>query len=255
MKKIVSDFKVTLLEKITDNCTLLHLKIQSSSLPKILPGQFVNIWVGNRSDVFLRRPISICDVIDTETIAILVKNVGKASNLICNAKVGDIFNLMIPLGNGFSDPQKESSKILLIGGGVGIAPLYYLAKHLVSLNHEVMALLGASSINDVFLHSQFEKVCKSYFTTLDGSLGKRGFVTEHEIIKEKFDKIYSCGPLPMLKNVARIADVKSVDCEVSLENRMACGIGACLCCVEDTVDGNLCVCKEGPVFNIKDLKW
>ena len=121
---------------------------------------------------------------------------------------------------------------------------------------EVNFLLGARSKNDLLELDEFEKRGNVYLSTEDGSVGEKGFVTTHSVLSEKWDMISCCGPMPMMKAVAKYAVENGVDCEVSLENVMACGVGACLCCVEDTTDhGNVCVCKEGPVFNIKRLKW
>ena len=117
-------------------------------------------------------------------------------------------------------------------------------------------LLGARSSKDLLMLDIFNRYGRVFITTEDGSEGEKGFVTNHSILQqEHFDRISTCGPTPMMKAVARLAKVKGIDCEVSLENLMACGLGACLCCVEKTTEGNLCVCKDGPVFNIKKLLW
>ena len=117
-------------------------------------------------------------------------------------------------------------------------------------------LLGARTQADLLMLDEFKKYGRVFTTTEDGSAGEKGFVTNHSILQqEQFDRISTCGPTPMMKAVARLAREKGIDCEVSLENLMACGVGACLCCVEKTTEGNLCVCKEGPVFNINRLLW
>jgi len=159
------------------------------------------------------------------------------------------------LGNHFSKPE-PSDKVLLIGGGVGVAPLLMLGKEINDQGLDVTFLLGARSAKDLLELDEFAKYGDVYTTTEDASTGEKGFVTQHSILNEKaFTKIYSCGPKPMMQAVARYASQKNIECEVSLENSMACGIGACLCCVEDTVDGHVCTCTTGPVFNIKKLKW
>lgn len=128
--------------------------------------------------------------------------------------------------------------------------------HLAGLGHSVTFLLGAKTKDDLLELSLFEKWGDVKITTEDGSLGERGFVTNHSVLQEQqFDLIQTCGPTPMMKAVAKYARQSDTTCEVSLENLMACGLGACLCCVEKTVDGNLCVCKDGPVFNINKLLW
>ena len=163
---------------------------------------------------------------------------------------------MLPLGNGFSMPQTPDEKVLLIGGGVGTAPMLYLGEALLKMGCKPAFLLGARSKNDLLQLEQFEAFGDVYTTTEDGSAGEKGYVTMHSILKgNKFDKIYTCGPKPMMMAVAKYASEHNIECEVSLENTMACGVGACLCCVENTKEGHVCVCKEGPVFNIKKLLW
>lgn len=118
-----------------------------------------------------------------------------------------------------------------------------------------MVLIGTRTVKDIILKEEYEKYAAVYYTTEDGSYGEKGYPTQHTILTEQFDHIFCCGPEPMMKAVARYAYSKHIDCEVSLENTMACGIGACLCCVNDTKEGHKCVCTDGPVFNINDLKW
>jgi dihydroorotate dehydrogenase electron transfer subunit len=121
---------------------------------------------------------------------------------------------------------------------------------------EPVFLLGARTANDLLLINIFNRYGRVFVTTEDGSEGEKGFVTNHSILQqEQFDRISTCGPTPMMKAVARLAKEKGINCEVSLENLMACGLGACLCCVEKTIDGNLCVCKDGPVFDVRRLLW
>ena len=162
----------------------------------------------------------------------------------------------MPLGNGFSMPENPQTKVLLIGGGVGTAPLLYLGEALLKKGCKPTFLLGARSKNDLLQLELFEALGNVYTTTEDGSYGEKGYVTMHSVLKEnKFDLICTCGPKPMMMAVARYAAANGIECEVSLENTMACGVGACLCCVENTREGHVCVCKEGPVFNIKKLLW
>lgn len=145
---------------------------------------------------------------------------------------------------------------MLVGGGVGVAPLLYLGSELRQCGVEPTFLLGARSVSDLLLVDEFRKYGRVLITTEDGSAGERGFVTQHKVLgQECFDGIYTCGPTPMMKAVAAYARKTDTPCEVSLENMMACGLGACLCCVEKTTEGNLCVCKDGPVFNINRLLW
>ena len=145
---------------------------------------------------------------------------------------------------------------VVVGGGVGVAPLLFQGAALRAQGCEPVFLLGARTQKDLLLVDEFRRYGEVFVTTEDGSEGERGFVTQHSLLgRERFDMIQTCGPTPMMKAVARYAYSQGVECEVSLENMMACGLGACLCCVEKTTEGNLCVCKEGPVFNIKKLLW
>ena len=164
-------------------------------------------------------------------------------------------NCVLPLGNGFT-PAKNGEKVLLIGGGVGVAPLLYMGAQMQQSGLEPTFLLGARTAGDLLMLEEFKRYGRVYVTTEDGSAGEKGFVTHHSLLQqETFDRISCCGPTPMMKAVARLTREKGIACEVSLENLMACGVGACLCCVEKTTEGNLCVCKDGPVFNIEQLLW
>ena len=254
MTKQIADFK--LVEKQDFGRSVLLRLRSDQPLPAIQPGQFVQVRVDDSPSTYLRRPISIHDVdFQQNEITLLVQQVGEGTRHLAQAKEGDIINMMLPLGNGFSTPE-VGEKVLLVGGGIGIAPLFYFAKVMNEKGVSPTLLLGGKSKSDLIRLSDYQQLGDTFVTTEDGSLGEKGFVTMHSIWqKQNFDKIYVCGPKPMMKAVAKLAAEKSVWCEVSLENLMACGLGACLCCVEDTIDGNVCVCKEGPVFNTRRLKW
>ena len=252
--KQIADF--TLVEKRDyGRSVLLRLRSQQP-LPDIEPGQFVQVRVDGSPSTCLRRPISIHDVdYGQNEITLLVQQVGEGTRHLAAAHEGDTINMVLPLGNGFTLPEK-GEKCLLVGGGIGIAPLYYFAKVLNAKGVRPALLLGGKSESDLIRLADYQSLGETFVTTEDGSLGEKGFVTQHSVWqKQCFDKIYVCGPKPMMKAVAKLAAEKNVWCEVSLENLMACGLGACLCCVEDTVDGHVCVCKEGPVFNTRRLKW
>ena len=251
MKKII-DFTVK--ENRRLNSANFLLVLHSEELPEILPGQFVNVRVENSPATFLRRPISVNDIEPAKKLLYLMIKIAGAGTLkLSELLPGDKLNIILPLGNSFTIP--ESGRCLLVGGGVGIAPMLHLSRELKERGFSPELLIGVRSKQDIVLKEEFEKYAKVYFTTEDGSFGEKGYPTQHSVLKERFDHIFCCGPEPMMKAVARYAYANNVDCEVSLENMMACGIGACLCCVNDTKEGNKCVCTEGPVFNINDLKW
>ena len=254
MKKI-TDFR--LIEK-KEWAKSTYLLLQSDEpLEEIKAGQFVQVRVDDAQHTYLRRPISIHDVdYQNRTITLLVQRVGEGSNKIADTELNDTLNIIYPLGNGFTLPEDKNQKAILVGGGIGIAPLYYLGKMLKEKGIEPQFLLGGRSKSDLIMLEDFESVGKVYITTNDGSLGEEGFVTQHSIWKEKkFDMIYTCGPKPMMMALTKMARENNIECEVSLENLMACGLGACLCCVENTIEGHVCVCKEGPVININKLLW
>lgn len=257
MKKYILDMKVTENNRLHKNYCLLKLT-SDEILPDMLPGQFVEVRVENSPTTFLRRPISV-NFVDkaTNELWLLIQLVGDGTRKMAEYQPGERVNMLLPLGNGFSLPQKTEEKLLLIGGGVGTAPLLYLGSQLKAAGFEPAFLLGARSKEDVLQLEQFQAIGAVHITTEDGSLGEKGYVTNHSVLEQThFDRIYTCGPKPMMVAVAKYADKESITCEVSLENTMACGIGACLCCVEKTKEGHhVCVCTEGPVFNINKLTW
>ena len=252
MKKYCLDMTVSQVVHINEKYVLLKLT-HKDTLPEMLPGQFVEVRVDGSPTTFLRRPISINNV-DRERneLYLLVACIGDGTKRLGMLKEGETVNVVLPLGNGFS---MEKGQRLLVGGGVGVAPLLYLGRKLKEEGVEPTFLLGARSAKDLLMIEDFKVVGRVFVTTEDGSEGEKGFVTDHTIWeKENYDIVSTCGPAPMMKAVARKAKEKGVKCEVSLENRMACGVGACLCCVEKVKDkGNVCVCTEGPVFDAEQL--
>ncbi|MBX9189731.1 dihydroorotate dehydrogenase electron transfer subunit [Bacteroides sp. K03] len=256
MKKFILDLTVTENLKLHINYVLLKLTSQSP-LPEMLPGQFAEIRVDGSPSTFLRRPISINYVDRSRNeVWFLIQLVGDGTRRLAEATKGDIINIVLPLGNGFTMPQIPSDKLLLVGGGVGTAPMLYLGEQLAKNGSKPTFLLGARTDKDLLQLDDFASYGEVYTTTEDGSYGEKGYVTQHSILnKVKFEQIYTCGPKPMMMAVAKYAKSNNINCEVSLENMMACGVGACLCCVENTDEGHLCVCKEGPVFNINKLLW
>ncbi len=241
-------------KRINDDVFLIVLG-SKNQLPPMFPGQFVQVKVESGM-VFLRRPFSIHDVDYAENnFSLLIQVVGEGTKAISQVVKGSMVDVIYPLGNSFSMPV-DAQKPLLIGGGVGVAPIFFMAKVLTNKGFKPDILLGFRDIKRVVKYEQFIEVGKVFVTTEDGSLGVKGYVTDHPVFNSGiYDVSYCCGPEPMMRAVAGICGEKDIKCEVSLENLMGCGIGACLCCVVDTVRGNVCTCTEGPVFNINQLKW
>lgn len=255
MAKRIEDLVITKNIRLTDEIFILEIT-SSQNIPQLLPGQFVQVKVEGSPDTFLRRPFSVHDVnYEENSIRLLIQIAGKGTRTLSLLQKGDTLNLIYPLGNSFSLPDRNS-KILLIGGGCGVAPLLFLGKYLKSNGYDPEVLLGFRDSVRIIEYDEYTKIGPVHLTTEDGSEGEKGFVTDHPVLKEiRFDNIYCCGPDPMMKAVARYCMDNGLNCEVSLENLMACGFGVCLCCVVSTVRGNLCSCTDGPVFNIMDLKW
>jgi dihydroorotate dehydrogenase electron transfer subunit len=256
MKKFILNLRVTENLKMNDNYVILKLT-SDSVLPEMKAGQFAEIHVEKSQTTYLRRPISIHYIEKRHNeLWFLIQLVGDGTKSLGQSEPGDIINAILPLGNGFSMPQSPSEKLLLVGGGAGIAPMLFLGKQLSEAGYKSTFLLGMRNKKDLFLLDKFALYGHVYTTTEDGSHGEKGYVTQHSLLNRlHFDRIYTCGPKPMMKAVSEYAKTNDIFCEVSLENTMACGIGACLCCVENTTEGHLCVCKEGPVFNRCKLLW
>lgn len=253
MKKYLKDFIVDSTTPCGRGYALLRMCPADGVMPPCAPGQFVEVHIPDAPHTFLRRPISINNVTDRE-LWLLVKDAGEGTHALCNARPGTSMSIMLPLGRGFTLP-KEGQRALLVGGGVGIAPMLYLGSELHRIGAHPEFLIGARTAADLLQISNMEAFGPVHTCTEDGSAGTTGLVTAHPVLAEPFDIIYCCGPLPMMKAVGAVAHRQGVHCEVSLENKMACGVGACLCCVEDTREGHKCVCTDGPVFNIEELKW
>lgn len=252
--------------KTTLDCSLLSnrklsplyhfLEFQAPrAFPEVMPGQFAEILVPHAPHTFLRRPFSVYDADqDKNILRFIIKIAGAGTGILCSLKAGEVVNILFPLGQGFT---KTEGKALIVGGGVGIAPMYLLAKWLHKQEIPVQILLGGRSESDIINTAEFSAFGDLGMTTEDGSVGVKGLITAHpwlEHIAPDITRIYTCGPDPMMRAIASIAEKQQVDCEVSLENTMACGYGVCLSCIVSTDEGNLCTCTEGPVFNIKRLK-
>ncbi len=213
------------------------------------PGQFVNIELDG---FYLRRPISISDWSEN-TITIIYKVVGRGTQVMSQMGVGVKLDILTGLGNGFN-PDVECQKPLLVGGGVGVPPLYRLAKDLIAKGRKVSVVLGFNKAEEVFYADEFKALgADVYVSTADGSMGVKGFVTD--AIREEnidFDYFYSCGPLPMLKALCGCCEQ---DGELSFEERMGCGFGACMGCSCKTLTGNKRICKDGPVMKRGEIIW
>ncbi len=213
------------------------------------PGQFVNIELTGR---YLRRPISISDY-DDQTITLVYKVVGGGTAQMSRMQAGERLDVLTGLGNGF-DPTVDTQKPLLVGGGVGVPPLYHLCKVLRSVGKPVTVILGFNKADEIFYQQEFEALGATvYVATADGSVGVKGFVTD--VLREKqvdYDYFYTCGPLPMLKALFEATHCSG---ELSFEERMGCGFGACMGCSCKTLTGNKRICKEGPVMKKEELLW
>jgi len=255
MTKRIESLKVIDNKPLKKDFFIIELE-SSGKLPEMKPGQFVQVRVDRSQETFLRRPFSIHDVdFIRNTFKLLVQVVGKGTESLSKLNKGDSLNLIYPLGNSFTLPAK-GARTLLVGGGCGIAPLLYLGRYLKSQGIIPDILLGFRNRDRILEYNDYEVIGNVFLTTEDGSAGEKGFVTSHSLLgKASYDKVFCCGPEMMMKAIADWCRKNNTDCEVSLENLMGCGIGVCLCCVVDTVKGHLCTCTDGPVFNIKELKW
>jgi len=257
VKKAVDDFRV--LENQPLNATNHLIRLLSPvPLPEIHPGQFVNVRINHTDEVFLRRPFSVFDIdYKAQTLSLIVKILGKGSAILSRARPSETISLIYPLGKGFTLPDRKD-RILLVGGGSGIAPVLFLAKTAGLPVDHTDIILGFRTVEDTIELKEYATYGRIHLTTEDGSMGFKGMATSHPLISRSlasFDRIYACGPLAMMKAVGIAAKKEKIFCEVSLENLMACGYGTCLCCIEPTIKGNLRVCTEGPVFNINLLQW
>ncbi|MBP2637605.1 MAG: pyrK 2 [Firmicutes bacterium] len=220
------------------------------------PGQFVHIRINDSLEPLLRRPFSIADCDAAKgTLTIIYRVVGRGTALMTQLKPGDTINCMGPLGNGF---QLTAQRPLLVGGGMGLAPLLFLARAFCSLPATI--LMGGRNEQELFWPTLYAGVCKNiHITTDDGSVGQRGFTVDllPELLQSgNFDAVYTCGPHVMLKGVVALADKHSIPCQVSLEDYMACGVGACLSCTCAGTSGKrLKVCTDGPVFAAGEVVW
>ena len=228
------------------NETVYEMKLSGIRGAAIRPGQFVNLKLDG---LFLRRPISVCDA-EGDLLTLVYRTVGKGTDQMSRMKPGEVIDTLLELGNGY-DLSAAGEQPLLLGGGVGVPPLYALAKNLIESGKEVTAILGFNTASDVFYENEFRTLgAKVTVTTADGSYSTKGFVTD--AMPETSSFFYACGPMPMLKAVYHKTNSLG---QFSLEERMGCGFGACMGCSILTRNGTKRVCKEGPVFYKEDLAW
>lgn len=209
------------------------------------PGQFINIKLDGK---FLRRPISVCDC-DAASITVIYKVVGSGTQQMAELEIDESLDVLTGLGNGYD--ISKSSRPLLIGGGVGVPPMYMLAKSLIKDGQKPTVILGFNTKDEIFFEDEFKSLgCDVRVTTVDGSYGIKGFVTD--AFTDDYDYFYTCGPMPMFKAIENIAETSG---QYSFEERMGCGFGACMGCTCKTKYGNKRICKDGPVLEREEIVW
>ena len=230
---------------LTETVMLMRLEGDTSSLTA--PGQFINIKLEGK---FLRRPISVCDY-DDSTVTIIYQIVGEGTKQMEGMKPGDTLDVLCGLGNGF-DVKKSGDRPVLVGGGVGVPPLYNLCKKLIAAGKQVSVVLGFNTAAEIFYKEEFEALGATvYIATADGSVGTKGFVTD--VIKTlDYDYFYTCGPMPMFLAMEKIMTASG---QYSFEERMGCGFGACMGCSCKTKYGNKRICRDGPVLEREEIIW
>lgn len=237
--------KITDNKKIAEKTYFMSLEGDTSAITK--PGKFINIKLDG---FFLRRPISVCDC-ENGKLSIIYKVVGNGTKEMSELPVGAELDILSGLGNGY-DTSKSGDCPVLIGGGVGVPPMYLLCKKLVSEGKKATVILGFNSEKEVFGVDEFKATgAEVYVTTADGSVGTKGFVTD--VLKNlHYTYFYTCGPMPMFKAIESIAKTSG---QYSFEERMGCGFGACMGCTCKTKYGNKRICKDGPVLEREEIVW
>lgn len=240
-----SIFKITSNEKIARDIFKMTLAGDTSAITA--PGQFVNIKLDG---FFLRRPISVCDCVG-ENLTLIYKTVGHGTEQMSRVENGDELDLLTGLGNGYNT-KASGGNPLLVGGGVGVPPMYMLCRKLISEDKNVTVVLGFNSKDDVFYENEFRALgADVHIATADGTYGTKGFVTD--VIKDmQYTFFYTCGPEPMFRAMHKIMKTPG---QYSFEERMGCGFGACMGCSCKTLTGNKRICKEGPVMESEEIIW
>ncbi len=238
-------FRITSNKKIASDIFKMTLAGDTSAITA--PGQFVNIKLDG---FFLRRPISVCDCVE-DNLTLIYKTVGRGTEQMSRMAAGDELNLLTGLGNGYNTRTSGDSP-LLVGGGVGVPPMYMLCKELISEGKNVTVVLGFNSKDDVFCEDEFRALgADVHIATADGTYGTKGFVTD--VIKDmQYTFFYTCGPEPMFRAMHKMMKTPG---QYSFEERMGCGFGACMGCSCKTLTGNKRICKEGPVMESEEIIW
>ncbi|MBO5891154.1 MAG: dihydroorotate dehydrogenase electron transfer subunit [Oscillospiraceae bacterium] len=240
-----SIFSILSNEALTDSVYKMVLGGDTSAITA--PGQFVNILLDG---LYLRRPISVCDY-DESTLTLVYKVVGKGTEQMSRKTAGEKLDILTGLGNGY-DMTLSGDRPVLLGGGVGVPPLYNLAKKLLAQGKLVSVILGFNTKSEIFYEEEFQKLgCAVTVTTVDGSYGTQGFVTT-ALEAMEYTYFYTCGPEPMLKAIYKTSNTSG---QMSFEERMGCGFGACMGCSCKTLTGNKRICKEGPVMKKEEILW
>ena len=238
-------FEITENTRLTKTVFRMRLKGDTSAITA--PGQFVNIKIDG---LFLRRPISVCDC-EGDILTLVYKVVGHGTEIMSEMKPGEKLDVLTGLGNGY-DLSPSADLPLLVGGGVGVPPLYMLAKRLIELGKQVTVILGFNTAEEIFYEEEFRALgARVFVSTVDGSAGTKGFVTD-AMKGVDYTYFFTCGPEPMLKALYKASSTSG---QFSFEERMGCGFGACMGCSCKTITGNKRICKEGPVLVKEDIIW
>ncbi|MBQ3215272.1 MAG: dihydroorotate dehydrogenase electron transfer subunit [Oscillospiraceae bacterium] len=236
----------TIIENTPLTRDVMQMVLQGDTSAITAPGQFVNIALEGK---FLRRPISVCDY-DENTLTIIYKVVGKGTAQMQAMKSGETLDILTGLGNGYNVNRAGDAPVL-IGGGVGVPPMYNLAKKLIGMGKKVSVILGFNTESEIFYENEFKALgCDVTVTTVDGSYGVKGFVTN--ALPDSYTYFFTCGPEPMLKAVHKATTTSG---QMSFEERMGCGFGACMGCSCKTLTGYKRICKEGPVMRKEEIAW
>ncbi len=236
----------TIIENTALTANVYRMQLEGDTTAITAPGQFVNIALSGK---YLRRPISVCDV-EGNVLTIVYKVVGKGTEQMSYMHAGETLDILTGLGNGY-DLTTAGERPLLLGGGVGVPPLYLLARRLIAKGRHVTVILGFNRADEIFYKEEFEALgAKVIIATADGSVGVKGFVTD--ALPTDYTYFYTCGPEPMLKAVWRTTNTSG---QMSFEERMGCGFGACMGCSCKTLTGNKRICREGPVMRKEEILW